>query len=143
MLSSWRLYRSGVGRLPPMRPPLRSGGANLEVFKVWRMERMLHSIKSQFGLYIMFPIGWMYYFGTNLENRFAVPDFWPRPEETHKLPYEREEQRELRDRLREMRLEKRRLRGDAVEEPKAPASGIGPQSATFGPGAIERWARGG
>lgn len=31
----------------------------------------------------------MYYFGTNLENRFSVPDFWPRQEQSHKIPLER------------------------------------------------------
>ena len=42
-------------------------------------------------MYIMFPIGWMYYFGTNLENRFSVPNFWPSPEATYKIPFERDE----------------------------------------------------
>ncbi|RDA90674.1 hypothetical protein CP533_4679 [Ophiocordyceps camponoti-saundersi (nom. inval.)] len=53
------------------------GGINLEIFK--------------FGMYVMFPIGIMYYFGTNLDNRFAVPDFWPKPEECNKVPHDREE----------------------------------------------------
>ncbi|PFH59621.1 hypothetical protein XA68_12083 [Ophiocordyceps unilateralis] len=53
------------------------GGINLEIFK--------------FGMYVMFPIGIMYYFGTNLDNRFAVPGFWPKPEECNKLPRDREE----------------------------------------------------
>ena len=39
----------------------------------------------------MFPIGWMYYFGTNLDERFHVPDFWPTQEQSHKLPYEKED----------------------------------------------------
>jgi len=52
-------------------------GTNLEVFK--------------FGMYLAFPIGYMYYFGTNLENRFSVPGFWPTQEQSHKIPYEREE----------------------------------------------------
>lgn len=39
----------------------------------------------------MFPIGWMYYFGTNLENRFSVEGFWPTAEQSHKIPYERED----------------------------------------------------
>ncbi|EQK97362.1 hypothetical protein OCS_06926 [Ophiocordyceps sinensis CO18] len=39
----------------------------------------------------MFPIGIMYYFGTNLDNRFAVRNFWPRPEECNKVPRNREE----------------------------------------------------
>ena len=42
-------------------------------------------------MYIMFPIGFMYYFGTNLDSRFKVPDFWPKPESTYKIPFEREE----------------------------------------------------
>ncbi|KAG6008583.1 hypothetical protein E4U21_004223 [Claviceps maximensis] len=53
------------------------GGLNLEVFK--------------FGMYVMFPIGIMYYFGTNLDNRFSVQGFWPRPEECNSLPRDREE----------------------------------------------------
>ena len=42
-------------------------------------------------MYIMFPIGWMYYFGTNLEDRFHVPDFWPTQEQSHKIPYDKED----------------------------------------------------
>lgn len=42
-------------------------------------------------MYVMFPIGIMYYFGTNLDNRFAVPGFWPKPEECNKVPRDREE----------------------------------------------------
>ncbi|KAK2062660.1 hypothetical protein LY76DRAFT_589261 [Colletotrichum caudatum] len=53
------------------------GGLNLEVFK--------------FGMYVMFPIGVMYYFGTNLDNRFAVPEFWPKAEHSHKIPFDRDE----------------------------------------------------
>ncbi len=58
----------------------------------------------------MFPIGWMYYFGTNLESRFSVPGFWPPPEQTHKIPFERDELRDELDRLKRMRLEKRARR---------------------------------
>ncbi|KAL8995162.1 MAG: hypothetical protein Q9169_005047 [Polycauliona sp. 2 TL-2023] len=72
------------------------GGSNLEIFK--------------FGMYIMFPIGWMYYFGTNLERRFAVPDFWPAPETTHKIPFERDELKAELERLRTRRLEGRARR---------------------------------
>lgn len=39
----------------------------------------------------MFPIGIMYYFGTNLDNRFSVPGFWPRTEESNRIPHDREE----------------------------------------------------
>lgn len=33
----------------------------------------------------------MYYFGTNLEERFSVPGFWPKQEHSHKIPVDREE----------------------------------------------------
>lgn len=42
-------------------------------------------------MYVMFPIGIMYYFGTNLDNRFSVNGFWPRPEECNKVPRDRDE----------------------------------------------------
>ncbi|KAK3075529.1 hypothetical protein LTR53_001059 [Teratosphaeriaceae sp. CCFEE 6253] len=66
------------------------GGPNLEVFK--------------FGMYILFPIGVMYYFGTNLDSRFRVPDFWPKEGTTHTIPFEREEIKEELERLRARRL---------------------------------------
>ncbi|KAL2752677.1 hypothetical protein ACRALDRAFT_2113157 [Sodiomyces alcalophilus JCM 7366] len=52
-------------------------GINLEVFK--------------FGMYLMFPIGIMFYFGTNLDARFAVPGFMPKAEHSHKIPFDRED----------------------------------------------------
>ncbi|KAJ5669319.1 hypothetical protein N7462_010389 [Penicillium macrosclerotiorum] len=52
-------------------------GGNLEVFK--------------FGMYVLFPIGWMYYFGTNLDDRFKVKGFWPSEEQSHKIPLDKEE----------------------------------------------------
>lgn len=52
----------------------------------------------------MFPIGWMYYFGTNLENRFSVEGFWPTQEQSHKIPYEKDEIKAEVERIqREMR----------------------------------------
>ncbi|KAK4175610.1 hypothetical protein QBC36DRAFT_291303 [Triangularia setosa] len=66
------------------------GGLNLEVFK--------------FGMYVMFPIGIMYYFGTNLDSRFSVPDFWPRAENANKIPLERDEIDAELQRLRARRL---------------------------------------
>ena len=117
----------------------------------------------------MFPIGWMYYFGTNLENRFAVPDFWPEPGSTHKIPFEKDELKELGDKLREQRLERKRRRlereavgenemdemsgegrGGVVEEVKRVEEGqreqvegdVASTSGKYGFGAIERWARG-
>ncbi|THY34777.1 hypothetical protein D6D01_01873 [Aureobasidium pullulans] len=72
------------------------GGPNLEVFK--------------FGMYIMFPIGWMYYFGTNLDERFSVPDFWPKENETHHIPFEKDEIQSELVRLRARRLAARQRR---------------------------------
>jgi protein PET100, fungi type len=45
-------------------------------------------------MYIMFPIGWMYYFGTNLEDRFSVPNFWPSQQQSNQIPFEWEEIKE-------------------------------------------------
>lgn len=64
----------------------------------------------QFGMYIMFPIGIMYYFGTNLDSRFAVPDFWPKEGQTHTIPFEKEDIQEELQRLRQKRLEARARR---------------------------------
>ena len=58
----------------------------------------------------MFPIAWMYYFGTNLENRFGVPDFWPKPEATYKIPFEKGEIHGELERLKMRRLERRAQR---------------------------------
>lgn len=33
----------------------------------------------------------MYYFGTNMDNRFSTPGFWPKPEESNRVPHSREE----------------------------------------------------
>jgi len=62
----------------------------------------------------------MYYYGTNLDRRFSVPDFWPKPNQTHKIPFERDEIRSELERLkqkrlysREKRLEAQRKDGDA------------------------------
>lgn len=63
-------------------------------------------------MYIMFPIGWMYYFGTNLEDRFSVPDFWPKPENSHKIPYEKDEIREELKKLKERQTRVQNLRRD-------------------------------
>ncbi|QSZ37829.1 hypothetical protein DSL72_008929 [Monilinia vaccinii-corymbosi] len=75
------------------------GGPNLEVLK--------------FGMYIMFPIGIMYYYGTNLDSRFSVPDFWPKKEQTNRIPFEKDEIKAELERLRQRRsyLREQRLRG--------------------------------
>ncbi|KAK8191085.1 hypothetical protein HDK77DRAFT_457446 [Phyllosticta capitalensis] len=79
-------------------------GPNLEVFK--------------FGLYILFPIGYMWYFGTNLEERFSVPDFWPKDNQTHKIPFEKDEiQSELaRMKARRLAMRENRLAGEGQTE---------------------------
>jgi protein PET100 len=66
-------------------------------------------------MYIMFPIGIMYYFGTNMDNKFSVQGFWPTREQSHKIPTEKQDiDAELeilkarRLALRQMRLEKER-----------------------------------
>ncbi|KAF7161194.1 hypothetical protein CNMCM6106_008520 [Aspergillus hiratsukae] len=81
----------------------RLQGGNLEVFK--------------FGMYVIFPIGWMYYFGTNLDDRFSVPGFWPSAEQSHKIPLEKEEiDRELaRMRTIDAVRRERRLQQEAME----------------------------
>ncbi|EGO58229.1 hypothetical protein NEUTE1DRAFT_101097 [Neurospora tetrasperma FGSC 2508] len=80
------------------------GGLNLEVFK--------------FGMYLMFPIGIMFYFGTNLDQRFSVPDFWPKPENANKVPYDRDEIHEELERLRARRLylREKRLASEAQQQ---------------------------
>ncbi|EPE29886.1 hypothetical protein GLAREA_01046 [Glarea lozoyensis ATCC 20868] len=52
----------------------------------------------------MFPIAIMYYYGTNLDNQFAVPGFWPKPEQTNRIPFEKDEIRSELERLRQRRL---------------------------------------
>ena len=56
----------------------------------------------------------MYYFGTNLEERFSVPDFWPKPEHSHKIPFDKVEiEKELArmNKERDLRLREREKRG--------------------------------
>ncbi|GAB7353427.1 hypothetical protein MBLNU459_g3897t2 [Dothideomycetes sp. NU459] len=69
----------------------------------------------------MFPIGWMYYFGTNLDRKFHIPDFWPKQNETHTIPFEREEISEELERLKQRRLavRARRLEYAGVSEEAA------------------------
>ncbi|KAJ5612691.1 hypothetical protein N7510_005885, partial [Penicillium lagena] len=85
-------------------------GGNLEVFK--------------FGVYIMFPIGWMYYFGTNLDDRFSVKGFWPTAEQSHKIPLDKEEIDQELSRMRQVdavRSERRKQREDAEAQARAQA----------------------
>jgi protein PET100 len=66
----------------------------------------------------MFPIGIMYYFGTNLDSKFSVPGFWPTREQSHKMPTEKGELEKELDRLKAIRLAIRdkRLRQDGLLE---------------------------
>jgi protein PET100 len=64
-------------------------------------------------MYILFPISIMYYFGTNLDGRFNVPDFWPKPGQTHKIPFERDEIAKELERLKARNLENKRRREEA------------------------------
>lgn len=66
----------------------------------------------------MFPIGIMYYFGTNLDHRFSVPDFWPKPEQANKVPLDRDEIEAELERLRARRLYHRDRRLAAEAEAK-------------------------
>lgn len=87
----------------------------MEVFKVSNDLSFCNTAwpdSEQFGLYVMFPIAVMYYYGTNLDGRFSTPGFWPTPEQTHKIPFERDEIKGELERLRQKRLylRERRLR---------------------------------
>ncbi len=46
----------------------------------------------------------MYYYGTNLDNKFTVPDFWPKAEQTNRVPFEKEEIKSELERLKARRL---------------------------------------
>ena len=63
----------------------------------------------------------MYYFGTNMDDRFSVPNFWPSTEQSHKIPFDKEEiDSELNrmrrvDAFRRERREKREREREAAE----------------------------
>jgi len=76
----------------------------------------------------MFPIGIMYYFGTNLDEKFAVPDFWPKRGQTHTIPFEKEDINEELERLKGRRLAARARRmelegatSQQIEQAQAPS----------------------
>ena len=76
-------------------------------------------------MYIIFPIGWMYYFGTNLDDRFSVPGFWPTTEQSHKIPLEKEEIDKELSRMRMIdaaRRERREARAQAEADAQAAAA---------------------
>lgn len=63
-------------------------------------------------MYIMFPIAIMYYYGTNLDNRFSVPDFWPKQGQTNRIPFEKDEIKSELERLKAKRLYLREKRSE-------------------------------
>jgi len=72
------------------------GGPNLEVFK--------------FGVYVLFPVAMMWYFGSNLDEKFSVPGFWPSKEQSNKVPRDRNELDDELERLKIIRLNMRQKR---------------------------------
>jgi protein PET100 len=83
-------------------------------------------------MYVIFPIGWMYYFGTNLDERFSVPGFWPTAEQSHKIPLEKEDiDKELArmrmadalKRERRERLQQQELRAQPQEQAQVQSQG--------------------
>lgn len=104
------------------RPQPRSLQSNLFPSSL-RTSTLLTQQPSQFGMYILFPISIMYYFGTNLDNRFSVPDFWPKPGQTHKIPYDRDEIAKELERLKARNLENKRRREE--EERRMRELGVG------------------
>ncbi|KAJ5375533.1 hypothetical protein N7517_007539 [Penicillium concentricum] len=82
-------------------------GGNLEVLK--------------FGMYVLFPIGWMYYFGTNLDDRFATKNFWPTAEQSHKIPLDKAEIDQELARMRMVDAMKRERRQAAEAQAQAQA----------------------
>lgn len=79
-------------------------------------------------MYVMFPIGIMYYFGTNLDDRFAVEGFWPRPEECNKIPRDRDEIRAEYDRI----VARQKLRQAKAFEEERRRAASQPQAADNG-----------
>ncbi|KAJ5139317.1 uncharacterized protein N7515_004165, partial [Penicillium bovifimosum] len=92
-------------------------GGNLEVLK--------------FGMYVLFPIGWMYYFGTNLDDRFATKGFWPTAEQSHKIPLDKEEIDKELARMRmadAVKRERRIAEAEAAEQARLQAQAQAQQS---------------
>ena len=73
---------------------------------------------------MLFPIGIMYYFGTNLDNRFVVHGFWPTAEQGHKFPREAEEIKAELERQKTGRLAWKELKHQRkAAETRAPREG--------------------
>lgn len=61
----------------------------------------------------------MYYFGTNLDDRFSTKGFWPTAEQSHKIPLDKEEINNELARMRMMDSIKRERREAAAAAVKA------------------------
>ena len=104
----------------------------------------------------------MYYFGTNLDDKFTVHNFWPTKEQLNKIPTEREDISAEVERMKRRRLRRREERianeeamdvgagdsGDGVSlrMPAARAMGMGGPLDQYGSNvarAVEREGRGG
>ncbi|KAK2841636.1 hypothetical protein FQN49_006063 [Arthroderma sp. PD_2] len=77
----------------------RLQGGNLEIFKVSAARIFPFPLRLR-------STGWMYYFGTNLEERFSVPDFWPKTENSHKIPTDKGEIEKELARMNEQRAKR-------------------------------------
>ncbi len=74
----------------------------------------------------------MYYFGTNLENRFSVENFWPSQENSHRIPFERDEirdevkriARDTREKENRKRLEDLKLGGGVIRRRDREVDGV-------------------
>lgn len=74
------------------------------------MNKVNYSCCEQFGVYVLFPVAMMWYFGSNLDEKFSVPGFWPSKEQSNKVPRDRQELDDELERLKLIRLNMRQKR---------------------------------
>ena len=80
----------------------------------------------------------MYYFGTNLDNRFKVSDFWPTAEQSHKIPFEKEDIRaEVHRQMEAMKRQKAHREAEdrtkmGLEDAKIKLAGMNRQGSAGG-----------
>lgn len=70
----------------------------------------------------------MYYFGTNLDDRFNVKNFWPSAEQSHKIPIDKEEIDKELARMRMIESVRRERREREVALLQAQAQAQQPES---------------
>lgn len=66
----------------------------------------------------------MYYFGTNLDDRFSTKGFWPTAEQSHKIPLDKEEIDQELSRMRMVDAVKRERRLAAEAQAQAQADAL-------------------